>query len=111
MSAMSVKRTLLNVWAVARWEATMVRRTVRYWVFGLIAILVALGMANVHAGQHFFITGALAISAPLALVNPKFLFGAYALFLASAIALLTTFLAFDFRSKERLARLALVLTG
>jgi len=105
----SLSKTLLNVWAVARWEATMARRTVRYWVFGLIAVLAALVIANYYAAVTYLTARFVAVSGTVALLNPKFLVNAYSTFLAVAVALLTTFLAFDFRQKERLARLDLVL--
>ena len=105
----NLSRTLRNVWAVARWEATMARRTVRYWVFGLIAVLAALVIANYYAAVTILTARFVALSGTIALLNPKFLVNAYTTFLAAAIALLTTFLAFDFRQKEQLARLDLVL--
>ena len=98
-----------NVWAVARYEGTMVRRTVRFWVFGLLAVVAALGMANIHSIQGYFIARALAVSGTAAMINPKFLISAYLLFFSVAISLATTFIAFDFRIKEKVARFDLVM--
>ncbi len=102
-------RSLRNVWAVARWEATMARRTVRFWVFGLLAVFITLLLANYYAGITLLVPRFLVLSGTVALMNPKYLVNVYLTFLGAGIALLTTFLAFDFLHKDRLARLDLVL--
>jgi ABC-type transport system involved in multi-copper enzyme maturation permease subunit len=87
---------------VARAEARLMRRLVRYWVFIVLAtLLAAAGLANFYFIHRFFSWG----SASAAMANPRFFvanFGSNFLFV---FLIGLVFLGFDLRARDRKDRI------
>ncbi|RMG46492.1 MAG: hypothetical protein D6718_05490 [Acidobacteria bacterium] len=99
--------TLDAVLALARAEARLCRRLVRYWIFLALSVLLPLAMYLYHGlGLHRNLSS---WSATAAMINPRFFIGSYGSNLLLVMLLGVIFLAFDVRARDRRDRIAEVL--
>jgi len=95
------------LWGIARAEARLDRRLVRYWVFVALASLFAAGSYAAIAALYYNFS---AHSATIGAMNTRFLFvGGFGFRYALIIAVGLIFLAFDIRARDAKDRIAEVL--
>lgn len=98
---------LTAILGVARAEARLARRLVRYWVFLSLAALAGFAFYMYYWAIHRQFSS---WSATAAITNPRFLAGStYGFFYLLIFAVGLVFLAFDLRSRDRRERVAEVL--
>lgn len=93
-------------WAIARAEMRSLRRLTRYWVFSVLAILVAFAGYMQYAVIHGL---ASSLSATVGLVGPRYLVSALGLYVLLIFLVGLVFLAFDVRARDVRERMAEVL--
>jgi len=95
-----------SVWGIARAEMRLTRRLVRYWVFLVIAVLLAaLNYAQFHF-IHYYISSR---SASAASANPHFFFGNFGTNFVLMFLVGIVFLGFDVRARDVRERMVEVL--
>ena len=95
-----------SIWGIARAEMRLTRRLVRYWVFLVIAVLLAaLNYAQFHF-IHYYISSR---SASAASANPHFFFGNFGTNFVLMFLVGIVFLGFDVRARDKRERMVEVL--
>lgn len=98
-----VRRTLGAISALARAEARLCRRLVRYWVFVALAFGSGLVLVGQYTALHWFSSWR---SATAAAINPRYLVSAYGGFYLAAFLAGIVFLGFDVRGRDVRERIA-----
>lgn len=91
---------------IARAEARLTRRLVRYWVFMILAALLALLAYTQYSFIHYL---ASAYSSTVASMNPRYLVGALGFWYLAIFLIGLLFLGFDVRAREQRERISEVL--
>lgn len=90
-----------TVFGIARAEARLLRRLVRYWVFLVLAGLIGFGLYLYYSGLHGFLSS---LSASIGIIQPKYLISAFG-FNAIAVYLIgLVFMSFDVRARDERER-------
>lgn len=92
--------------AVARAEARLTRRLVRYWVFVGLAAVFGLGSYAYYAILHWMFSSR---SATIAAINPRYFMSAIGLYYLMLFMFGLVFLGFDVRSRDKRERIVEVL--
>ena len=93
-------------WAIARAEMRSLRRLTRYWVFSILAILVAFAGYMQYAVIHSL---ASSMSATVGIMGPRYLVSALGLYVLIIFLVGLVFMAFDVRARDVRERMAEVL--
>jgi hypothetical protein len=94
------------IWAIARAEMRSTRRLSRYWVFSILAVLIAFATYIYYAAIHGNFSH---MSAAIGAVGPRFLVSALGIYMLILFLLGLVFLAFDVRSRDVRERMVEVL--
>ncbi len=97
---------LRAVLAMARTEATLTRRLVRYWIFLVLSSLVGLALVLYYGFLHRQFS---AWSGTVALINPRYLVGAWGGHFVLVFLVGVALLSLDVRARDRRERVAEVL--
>ncbi len=91
------------VWSIARAEARLARRLVRYWVFLVLSCLISVVFFLYYFFLHYSFSG---YSGTVAGINPRYLVGAIGNYFILVFSLGAIFLACEVRSREERERIA-----
>ena len=94
------------VWGVAKAEARLSRRLVRYWVFQVLASLVGFAFFLYYYWLHWMFSS---FSGTAAMLNPRFLVGVVGIYYLVAFLMGLVFLGYDVRARDARERMAEVL--
>jgi ABC-type transport system involved in multi-copper enzyme maturation permease subunit len=94
------------VLGIARAEARLARRLVRYWVFTVIATIVGCALYAYYAWLHWLASG---FSATVSVINPRYLVMGFGTWYLMVFAIGLVFLGFDVRSRDSRERMHEVL--
>lgn len=92
-----------TIWSIARAEARLARRLVRYWTFLSVAFLFSLGGFLYYYALHYNFSSA---SGTAAALNPRYLVGAVGNYFVLIFALGAVFLACEVRARDERERVA-----
>jgi ABC-type transport system involved in multi-copper enzyme maturation permease subunit len=95
-----------SVWTVAAAELQLTRRLFRYWAFVVSACLLGIASYIYYGALHGFLSD---YSGTIALIGPRFLFGAIAFYYLTAFTFGVAFLGFDVRARDQREGIAEVL--
>jgi ABC-type transport system involved in multi-copper enzyme maturation permease subunit len=94
------------VWGLARAEARLTRRLARYWVFGVLAVLLIVVAYLYYALLHGLFSS---YSASVGAINPRYLVAAFGSWGVMIFMLGLLFLGFDVRARDERERIVEVL--
>jgi ABC-type transport system involved in multi-copper enzyme maturation permease subunit len=94
------------VWGVARAEARLCRRLVRYWVFQSLATIIGFAMFMYYWGMHYAWSS---LSGTIAMLNPRYLIAVVGIYYTVAFLLGLVFLGYDVRARDSRERMSEVL--
>ncbi len=94
------------VWGVARAEARLCRRLVRYWVFQSLAAIIGIVMFLYYYWLHYAFSY---LSGTIAMLNPRYLISVVGIYYTVAFLLGLVFLGYDVRARDGRERISEVL--
>jgi hypothetical protein len=94
------------VWGVARAEARLCRRLVRYWVFLSLATLIGFSYFLYLFGMHYAWSS---LSGTIAMLNPRYLIAVVGIYYTVVFLLGLVFLGYDVRARDSRERMSEVL--
>ena len=97
---------LSMILGIARAEARLTRRLVRYWIFIALSALLGAGIYTYYSSIHYFLSY---FSATIGSINPRYLIGSFGSFYMLFFLVVLLFLGMDIRSRDTRERMVEVL--